>query len=129
MAKVLTALSHSLKEFRLLPGYTPADSTAPKASLCTRFCRQGDGYLQLYSPFLSAAMQAVTGTEMAIALAQLGGIGILPVSQTIEEQSAKIDRVKRFKAGFQTNILTLSPQQRIGQVMEIMAQTGYRLFR
>ncbi|MSR81427.1 MAG: CBS domain-containing protein [Candidatus Latescibacteria bacterium] len=128
MAKVLTALSHSLKEFRLLPGYTPTDSTAPKVSLSTRFCRQGDGFLQLYTPFLSAAMQAVTGTEMAIGIAQLGGIGILPVSQTLDEQCAKIDRVKRFKAGFQTSILTLSPTQRIGEVMEIMADTGYSTF-
>ena len=53
-------------------------------------------------------MQAVTGAEMAIAISQLGGIGILPVSQTMEEQSGKIDVVKR-SSRFQTNIMTLSP--------------------
>ena len=58
-------------------------------------------------------MQAVTGVDMAIAIAQLGGIGILPVSQTIEDQADKIGRVKRFKAGFQTSLTTLSPQHTI----------------
>ena len=128
MAKVLSTPSHSLKEFRLLPGYTPADSSPSQVSLQTRLCRQGDGYIHLYTPFLSAAMQAVTGKEMAIAVAQLGGIGILPVSQTIEEQCDKIDQVKRFKAGFQTNIKTLSPEQPITQVINIMNETGYSTF-
>ena len=128
MTKVLNALSHSLKEFRILPGYTPADGAIPQISLHTRLCRKEGDYLYLYTPFLSAAMQAVTGTEMAIALAQLGGIGILPVSQPIEEQCAKIGRVKRFKAGFQTHILTLSPEQSIGNVIEIINETGYSTF-
>jgi IMP dehydrogenase len=128
MAQVLNGLSHSLKEYRLLPGYTPADASAPHVSLKTRLCRKGKDYLYLHVPFLSAAMQAVTGTEMAIALAQLGGIGVLPVSQPVEEQCAKISRVKRFKAGFQTNILTLSPEQSLAQVTDIIRQTGYTTF-
>lgn len=128
MATVLNAPSHSLKEFRILPGYTPADSSAPHVSLQTRLCRKEEDYVHLHTPFLSAAMQAVTGAEMAIALAQLGGIAILPVSQPIEEQCAKINRVKRFKGGFQTDILTLSPEQSIGAVIDIINQTGYTTF-
>jgi len=128
MAKVLNAPSHSLKEFRILPGYTPADGNAPNVSLETRFCRSGDGHIRLHTPFLSAAMQAVTGAEMAIALAQLGGIGILPVSQPIEEQCAKISQVKRFKGGFQTDIMTLSPEQPISVVIDIINGTGYTTF-
>ncbi len=128
MAKVLDRLSFSLKEFRILPGYTPPDGNALNVDLTTKLCRKRDDYLYLNIPFLSAAMQAVTGTEMAVAVAQLGGIGILPASQTIEEQSGKIDGVKRFKAGFQTNIKTLSPRQTIGTVIEIMGQTGYSTF-
>ncbi len=128
MSKVLDRPSHSLREFRILPGYTPPDGNALNVDLTTRLCRSGDGYLRLHTPFLSAAMQAVTGTEMAIAIAQLGGIGILPVSQTIEEQSEKIGRVKRFKAGFQTSITTLSPRQTIADVIRIMEETGYSTF-
>ena len=128
MAQVLSTPSHSLKEFRILPGYTPTDGNAPNASLKTRLCRKGGDFLYLHVPFLSAAMQAVTGGDMAIALAQLGGIGILPVSQSIDEQCAKISQVKRFKAGFQTDILTLAPTQPIAEVVEIIQRTGYTTF-
>jgi IMP dehydrogenase len=128
MATVLNALSHSLKEFRVLPGFTPADAAAPHVSLETPLCSKGDGSLMLHTPFLSAAMQSVTGTEMAIALAQLGAIGILPVSQPVEEQCASINSVKRFKGGFQTNILTVSPEQTIGSVVDTINQTGYTTF-
>ncbi|MEE2727611.1 MAG: IMP dehydrogenase [Candidatus Latescibacterota bacterium] len=128
MAKVLSNPSHSLKEFRILPGYTPADGNAPNVELKTRLCRKGDGFIYLNTPFLSAAMQAVTGVEMAISLAQLGGIGILPVSQPIDEQCAKVGQVKRFKAGFQTNIVTLAPQQCISEVAHIIRDTGYTTF-
>ena len=128
MATVLPALSHSLKEFRILPGYTPPDGNAPNVSLKTKLCRRDDDFIYLHAPFLSAAMQAVSGTEMAIGLAQLGGIGILPVSQTVEDQCEKIDRVKRFKAGFQTNILSLAPTQKISEVIQIINETGYSNF-
>ncbi|MGY8824252.1 MAG: IMP dehydrogenase [Candidatus Latescibacterota bacterium] len=128
MAKVLQDPSHSLKEFRILPGYTPADGNAPNISLKSRFCRKGDDFIYLNIPLLSAAMQAVTGAEMAISLAQLGGIGILPVSQPAEEQCAKISQVKRFKAGFQTSIVTLSPNQPIAEVAQIIHDTGYTTF-
>ena len=128
MAKVLPNPSHSLKEFRILPGYTPADGNTPNIELKTRLCRKGDDFVYLNTPFLSAAMQAVSGVEMAISLAQLGGIGILPVSQPIDEQCAKVGQVKRFKAGFQTNIVTLAPQQSISEVARIIRNTGYTTF-
>lgn len=128
MAKVLDSPSHSLREFRILPGYTPPDGNALNVQLTTRLCRKGDDFLWLHTPFLTAAMQAVTGTEMAIAIAQLGGIGILPVSQTIDEQADKIGGVKRFKAGFQTNITTLSPRHTIADVIDIIDHKGYTTF-
>jgi len=128
MAKVLQDPSHSLKEFRILPGYTAADGNVSNISLKSRFCRKGDNFIYLNIPLLSAAMQAVTGADMAISLAQLGGIGILPVSQPVEEQCAKISQVKRFKAGFQTSIVTLSPKQPIAEVAQIIHDTGYTTF-
>ncbi|MBT3346252.1 MAG: CBS domain-containing protein [Gemmatimonadetes bacterium] len=128
MAKVLDVPSHSLREFRILPGFTPPDGNALNVDLSTRLCRRGDGYLKLHSPFLTAAMQAVTGVDMAIAIAQLGGIGILPVSQTIEDQADKIGRVKRFKAGFQTSLTTLSPRHTIAHIIQIMDEMGYSTF-
>ena len=128
MAQVQKTPSHSLKEFRILPGYTPPNGNAPNVSLKTRLCRKDDHFLHLHAPFLSAAMQAVTGGDMAIALAQLGGIGILPVSQPTDDQCAKVGQVKRFKAGFQTNIVTLAPDQPIAEIVEIIRETGYTTF-
>jgi IMP dehydrogenase len=84
--------------------------------------------LTLAAPFVSAAMQAVTGEEMAIAIAQLGGIGFVPVSQPIDTQCAVVEAVKRFKAGFQTEIRTLSPSERLGEVLQLMQATGHTRF-
>ena len=52
----------------------------------------------------------------------------MPVSQPIDEQCAKVGQVKRFKAGFQTNIVTLAPQQPISEVAHIIRDTGYTTF-
>ena len=86
------------------------------------------GTLDLEVPILSAAMQAVTGCEMAIAIAQHGGIGVLPASQGISQQCELVESVKRWKAGFQTDLVTLSPQQTLGEVAALMRETGYRRF-
>ncbi len=86
MARILETRSRSLKELRLLPALTALDGGMREVSIATRLCRGpgGEGWIALTAPFLGAAMQAVTGPEMAIALAQLGGIGVVPVSQPIE---------------------------------------------
>jgi len=128
MAQISPTISHSLKEYRLLPRLTAADGNALHISLETRLCRQGEDYLRLRTPFLSAAMQAVTSVEMAIAMAQLGGMGVFTVSQSIEEQCDKVNAVKRFKAGFQTEIMTLSPEQSIKEVIQIIQETEYTTF-
>jgi IMP dehydrogenase len=65
---------------------------------------------------------------MAVSIAQLGGIGVLPASQSIEEQCALVDRVKRFKAGFQVDLMTLSPDQPLAEVTALIARTGYTTF-
>jgi hypothetical protein len=65
MAQILSTPARSLKEFRLLPGYTPADGRVQDVSLETRLCRQGESYLCVRTPLMSAAMQAVTGVDSA----------------------------------------------------------------
>ena len=126
MARVLPNLSRSLKEFRLLPAFSPR--AAGEASLKTRLCRGVSGTLSLRAPIVGAAMQAVTGEGMAIALARLGGIGVLPVSQPIESQCAAVEAVRRFKAGFQTEVRALAPEQELAGVVELMRATGYTRF-
>ena len=131
MAQLLERPCRSLKELRLLPAFTPADGGMANTSLATCLCRSSrepDGQTTLAAPFVSAAMQAVTGREMAIAIAQLGGIGVVPVSQSVERQCQTIAAVKRFKAGFQTDIRTLSPAQTLREVARIIEQTGHTRF-
>ena len=128
MANILETVSSSLKEYRLLPGYTETDGGMKDVSLRTKLCRNGDDFIYLELPFLSAAMQAVTGTDMAVSLAQMGGAGVVPVSREIEEQCDVVDRVKRFKAGFQTGLVTFSAEDTIGRLNDTIRETGYGTF-
>lgn len=128
MKQVITSPAYSLKDFRLLPGYTDQKCSMDKVSLKTRLCRCKEEYMNLDLPFISAAMQAVTGVDMATALAELGGVGVLPLETSIEDQCRKVKTVKHFKAGFQTDIITLSPDIMLGEVKKIIQETGYSIF-
>ena len=65
--------------------------------------------IRLNVPLLSAAMDTVTESEMAIAMAQQGGLGIIHKNLPIEEQASEVDRVKRSESGMIVNPITLSP--------------------
>jgi len=71
-------------------------------------------------PLLSAAMDTVTDSRMAIAMAQQGGMGIIHKNMSIEEQADEVDRVKRSESGMIVNPITRSPDQRIHEAMEVM---------
>jgi IMP dehydrogenase len=127
--RVLDRPSRSLRELRLLPALTPADGGLSSTSLETPLCLSaGQDAIRLARPFVSAAMQAVTGADMAVAIAQLGGIGVVPVSQTVEAQCRTVAAVKRFKAGFQQDILTLAPSQTLREAAALMERTGHTRF-
>lgn len=95
----------------------PAHSTIlPKdVSLAARLTNQ----LHLKLPFVSAAMDTVTDARLAIAMAQLGGIGILHKNMTLEEQAASVARVKNFESGIIRDPLTVTPQTTIGEVLRL----------
>jgi IMP dehydrogenase len=76
--------------------------------------------IPLNIPLLSSAMDTVTETDMAIALAQLGGIGVLHRNLTIEEQAAMVRAVKRFESGMVVNPITVSPDQTLAEALELM---------
>ena len=65
--------------------------------------------IALNVPLLSAAMDTVTESEMAIAMAQHGGLGVIHKNLSIEEQASEVDRVKRSESGMIVNPITLSP--------------------
>src|SRR6266550_1980156 len=76
--------------------------------------------IKLNVPIASAAMDTVTESSLAIAMAQHGGIGIIHKNLSIEEQASEVDRVKRSESGMIVNPITLSPTHRIYEALELM---------
>jgi IMP dehydrogenase len=76
--------------------------------------------IPLQIPILSSAMDTVTEADMAIALAQLGGIGVLHRNLTIEEQAFAVRQVKRFESGMVVNPITMTPDQTLAEALELM---------
>ena len=95
----------------------PAHSTVlPKdVSLATRLTRD----LRLNMPIVSAAMDTVTEARLAIAMAQLGGIGIVHKNMSAERQAAQVLQVKNFEAGVIREPFTVGPQTSIGEVLKL----------
>jgi len=78
--------------------------------------------IKLNIPLLSSAMDTVTETEMAIAMAQNGGLGILHRNMSIAEQAEMVRRVKRYESGMVVNPITLEPEATLGEALEVMAR-------
>src|SRR5918999_104998 len=76
--------------------------------------------IQLNVPLLSAAMDTVTESEMAIAMAQHGGLGVIHKNLPIEAQASEVDRVKRSESGMIVNPITLAANRRISEALDLM---------
>ena len=81
--------------------------------------------ISLNVPLVSAAMDTVTESRMAIAMAQLGGIGVVHKNLDIPDQASEVDRVKRSESGMIVNPITLSPRASVYQALELMKK--YRI--
>jgi IMP dehydrogenase len=89
-----------------------------EVSVRTRLTRE----LELAIPLLSAAMDTVTEAPMAIALARLGGLGVLHRNLSIDAQVAEVDKVKRSESGLIGEPVTLPPDARVADALELMAR-------
>jgi IMP dehydrogenase len=98
----------------LEPGYSEVLPVSVDVS--TRLTRS----IRLNVPILSSPMDTVTESEMAIALAQEGGIGIIHKNMSIDQQALEVDRVKRSEHGVIVDPVTLPPEATVGQAAEIM---------
>ncbi|MGA7723320.1 MAG: IMP dehydrogenase [Ignavibacteriaceae bacterium] len=76
--------------------------------------------IELNVPLVSAAMDTVTESAMAVAMAREGGIGILHKNMSIEAQCIEVDKVKRSESGMILNPVTLTPEKTIGDALDIM---------
>ena len=87
-------------------------------STSSRFSRG----INLQVPLVSAAMDTVTESEMAIAMARAGGIGVLHKNMAIDRQAAEVDRVKRSESGMILNPITLQPTATLREAVALMAR-------
>jgi len=78
--------------------------------------------IRINIPIVSAAMDTVTETKLAIALAREGGVGILHKNMTIEQQAFKVRKVKRSESGMIIDPITLGPEASIGEALRIMSE-------
>jgi IMP dehydrogenase len=102
----------------LLPGYS--EVVATDVSLQTRLTRG----IELNIPLVSAAMDTVTEANLAIAIAQEGGIGIVHKSMTLEEQAAQVRKVKRFESGVVKDPITIQQDANIAELIDLTRKNG-----
>ena len=81
--------------------------------------------ITLNIPIVSAAMDTVTEAKLAIAMAQVGGLGFIHKNMSIEKQADEVDKVKRSESGMIVDPITIDPDQTIGDAWELM--TKYKI--
>ena len=102
----------------LQPGYS--EVTAKDVSLATRLTRN----ITMNLPLVSAAMDTVTESRLAIALAQEGGIGIIHKNMTVAEQTEQVRRVKKFESGVVKDPITIDHTATIAELIELTRANG-----
>ncbi len=103
----------------LLPA--KSDVLPGRVDTTTRLTRR----IRLNIPIVSAAMDTVTESSLAIAMAQQGGIGVIHKNLSLEDQATEVDRVKRSESGMIVNPITMGPGNRIFEALEVMKK--YRI--
>jgi len=109
-------LALTFDDVLLVPG--GSDVMPDEADLSTNLTRQ----IRLNAPLVSAAMDTVTETDLAIAMAQAGGIGVLHRNNTAEEQAEMVRQVKKFEAGMVVNPVVMYPDQTLAEALDLMAR-------
>ncbi|NLF41496.1 MAG: IMP dehydrogenase, partial [Bacteroidales bacterium] len=121
MAHIISEISRTFNEYLLVPGLTTKECTPDRINLKTplvKFAKGSQPDIELNVPFVSAIMQSVSDSNMAIALARNGGLSFIFGSQSIESQAEMVKKVKKFKAGFVVSDANLKPDQTLRDVIE-----------
>ncbi|MDG5751093.1 IMP dehydrogenase [Qipengyuania sp. XHP0211] len=116
MAKFDIPLGLTFDDVLLVPA--ESEILPSMAKTATQLTRE----IGLNIPVISSAMDTVTEADMAIAMAQLGGIGVLHRNFEVEDQAAAVRAVKRYESGMVVNPITINPDATLGEAQDIMAK-------
>ncbi len=111
----VTRLALTFDDVLVVPGFSEVHPN--DVDLATTLCRG----IRLQIPILAAAMDTVTESRLAIALAQEGGLAVIHKNLPIDLQAEEVDKVKRSEAGMIVDPITMHPEQRIAEALEVMA--------
>ena len=128
MAIYLDDVSRTFGEYLLIPGLTTKQCIPNNVSLKTPLVKYKKGEksaIELNIPFVSAIMQSVSDSGLAIALARNGGLSFIFGSQPIESQAEMVRKVKKFKAGFVTSDSNITPEATLADVLALVKRTGH----
>ena len=128
MSTILDDISRTFREFLIVPGLTGKEHVPANVSLkapLTRYSRDKGPTLQLNIPVVSAAMQSVSGSALAIALARKGGCSFIFCSQSIDAQVGMVKQVKDHKAGFVASDSNLAPTATLQDAVSLRRKTGH----
>ncbi|MCP3974706.1 MAG: IMP dehydrogenase, partial [bacterium] len=78
--------------------------------------------IELGIPLVSAAMDTVTESALAIAMAQVGGVGVLHKNMSIEDQAGEVRKVKKFESGMVVNPVTIAPDKTLADALHLMGE-------
>jgi len=128
MAKIINEVSRTFNEFLIIPGLTTKSHTPDTTNLQAPLVRYKKGESPKFSlnvPFVSAIMQSVSDSKLAIALAEEGGMSFIFGSQSIESQARMVMEVKKYKAGFVESRANITPESTLKDVIELKKTTGF----
>jgi len=130
MAMIFTDESRTFSEYLLVPNLTTAENTPENVDLSTPIVRYRKGKeepaLKINVPLVSAVMQSVSDSGMAIALARYGGLSFVFQSQPIAEQCEMIRKVKKYKAGVVISDSNLMPHATLADVLDLRERMGHQ---
>ncbi len=128
MAKFINDVSRTFGEYLLIPGLTTKECIPSNVCLKTpivKFKKGEKSAINLNIPFVSAIMQAVSDSGLAIELARNGGLSFIFGSQPIESQAEMVRKVKNFKAGFVVSDSNVTPETTLAEAIKLIGITGH----
>ena len=128
MAIFVNEVSRTFGEYLLIPGLTTKECLPTNVSLKTplvKFKKGEQSKITLNIPFVSAIMQAVSDSGLAIELAHNGGLSFIFGSQPIASQADMVRKVKNFKAGFVVSDSNPKPESTLADALALIETTGH----